>query len=134
MSKVEYFKQYKRAQREVAKGTRDSMVNKNVAVEFKTKKISVAKFKKNYKDKLTEEAHVYLFNSCLDLIDLINSAKECLEKEGAYIKGATGALKVNPAQKELRENLKIFSKTLFLLDNLLNDNDEIDLNKWLEED
>jgi hypothetical protein len=60
--------------------------------------------------------------------------KNVLRKRGAYTKNATGTLKVNPAQKELRENIKSFSAQLRLLHLLIGKNPPAEtLEEWLDD-
>ncbi|WP_270940891.1 hypothetical protein [Romboutsia lituseburensis] len=117
-SSNEYYKEYRRAERDVKKGNREDMIDSKSEIEFKSKDISIAQFKKYYKDKIENKEQEYIFNNCLDLIVLIADSKRNLETEGVYIKNATGTIKVNPAQKELRENLKAFTNLLSVLHNL----------------
>ncbi|MDK2587454.1 hypothetical protein QOZ83_16565 [Romboutsia sedimentorum] len=118
-SSNEYYKEYRRAERDVKSGKRDDLIDDRIEVDFKSKKITHNHLKKLYKYRLETKEHEYIFNNCLDLISLIESSKIALEQEGAYIKNATGVIKVNPAQKELRENLKAFTNTLSVLHELL---------------
>ena len=127
-SSKEYYTTYRRGERAAKNGERDDLIDDRIEVKFKSKKINLKKFKGFYKEKIKTKEQEYIFNNCLDLIDLINSSKECLEKEGAFTKNCTGTLKVNPAQKELRENLKAFTNILSLLHELTtSENDDEDL-------
>lgn len=129
-----YYKEYRRAERLVKKGERENMIDLNYQIKFKSKTITVDQFSKYYKTKIKNKEQQLIFNNCLDLIDLINSSKECLESEGTYIKNATGTLKVNPGQKELRENLKAFNSQLQLLHTLLSQTpNETTLEGWLDD-
>lgn len=118
-SSNKYYKEYRRAERDFKSGKRENMIDDKIEVDFKSKKITHNHLKKLYKDRLETKEHEYIFNNCLDLISLIESSKLALEQEGAYVKNATGVIKVNPAQKELRENLKAFTNLLIILHNLL---------------
>lgn len=117
-SNNEYYKEYRTAEREVKSGKRENMIDETTPIKFDSKQVTTSQFKKHYKDRIDNKEVEYIFNNCLDLITLIQSDKDCLAKEGAYIKNCTGTMKVNPAQKELRENLKIFNAQLLLLHQL----------------
>ena len=114
----EYYKEYRRAERDVKRGNREDMIDDRAEIEFKSNKVSVAEFKEFYEEKLENKEQEYIFNNCLDLIVLIADSKKALEREGTYIKNATGSIKVNPALKELRENIKAFTSLLSVLHNL----------------
>lgn len=133
-----YYKEYRQAERDVAKGKRENMIDDTKLIKFDCKQISVAQFKRYYKDRIENKEQEYIFNNCLDLITLIESDKKCLAEEGAYIKNVTGTLKVNPAQKELRENLKAFNSQLSLLHELLIPKQEVkkqtNIGSWLEDE
>lgn len=118
-SSNEYYKQYRRAERDLKNGNRDDLIEDKIEIKFKSKNINLKYFKDYYKDKLKTKEQEYIFNNCLDLIELIKSSKQCLEQEGAFSKNCTGSLKVNPAQKELRENLKALTNLLSVLHDLL---------------
>lgn len=133
-STKEYYKEYRKAERDCKSGKREDMIDERQVIEFGGKKITVPQFKKYYKDRIKNKEQEYIFNNCLDLITLIQSDKDCLAKEGAYITNATGTLKVNPATKELRENLKAFNSQLSLLHELLGgteDKKEETLDEWV---
>lgn len=129
----EYYKEYRRAARQVDKGERDDLIDFVHEVKFSTKSITPTVFKNVFKGRIETKEQELILNNCLDLISIINAAKECLDIEGAYVKNATGTLKVNPAQKELRENLKAFNSQLELLNNVLKKDDKIDLAGWLDD-
>jgi hypothetical protein len=130
----EYQKIYKRAERDFKSGKREDMIDDRIEVNFKSKKITLKHFKDFYKDKLKTKEQEFIFNNCLDLISLIESSKMALELEGSFLKNATGILKVNPAMKELRENLKAFTNMLELLHQLTLESDEDgSLEGWLNE-
>lgn len=128
----EYYKEYRRAARKVERGERDDLTDVIHEIKFGTKTISPTQFKNMYKGKIETKEQEFILNNCLDLISMVNAAKECLAVEGAYVKNVTGSLKVNPAQKELRENLKAFNTQLELLNNVLVKEEEDDLAGWLE--
>lgn len=130
----EYYKEYRKGERAVKNGDREDLTDKIYAIKFSSKNISISQFKKIYKPRIQNKEQQYIFNNCIDLIELIQSTKECLEQEGTYIKNCTGTLKVNPAQKELRENLKAFNTQLELLNNILPEEDEEELDDWLDKD
>lgn len=133
-SSKEYYKQYRRGERSMKNDNRDDLVDSKTVIKFKSREIKLSQFKKIYKDKIKNKEQEYLFNICLDLIELIKSSKECLEVEGAFVKNCTGALKTNPAQKELRENLKAFTSTLTLLHDLtMTNSEEENLEGWLND-
>lgn len=117
-SSNEYYKQYRRAERDIKRGNREDMIDDRSEVKFKSGNISIEEFEEFYKSKLENKEQEYIFNNCLDLIVLIADSKKTLEEEGVYIKNATGIIKVNPAQKELRENIKAFTNLLGILHNL----------------
>lgn len=127
----EYYKEYRRAARQVDKGERDDLTDVIHEIKFGTKTISPTQFKDMYKGKIETKEQEFILNNCLDLISMVNAAKECLSIEGAFVKNATGSLKVNPAQKELRENLKAFNTQLELLNRVLIKEDDEDLEEWL---
>lgn len=129
----EYYKEYRRASREVERGDRENLVDVIHEVKFSTKSITPAVFKNVFKKQIETKEQELILNNCVDLVSMINASKECLALEGAYIKNATGTLKVNPAQKELRENLKAFNSQLELLNRVLKKDEEIDLTGWLDE-
>lgn len=131
-SPKEYHRGYRRAQREIERGERENLTDVVHEIKFSTKQYNVNKFKELYKDKITTKEQEFLLNNCLDLLSMINSAKVCLANEGAYIKNVTGSLKVNPAQKELRESLKAFNTQLDILNSLLNTGENDDLAGWLD--
>ena len=133
-SDKEYYKQYRRAARQKEKGERTDLTDLKYNIKFETKEIKPTKFKKIFDGKIESEEQELVLNNCLDLITLINSAKECLAMEGTFVKNATGALKVNPAQKELRENIKTFNKELEHLNSLLVVDDTFDLESWLDDE
>ncbi|GAA0863561.1 hypothetical protein GCM10008917_13510 [Paraclostridium tenue] len=112
-------------------GDREDMIDTKILVEFKTKKITLAQFKKYYKNRLTNKEQELIFNNCLDLLTLIENNKKILELEGTYIKNVTGVLKVNPAKKELREDLKTFTNMLTILNATINQEDNEDMDVWL---
>lgn len=132
-STKEYYTQHKRGQRAIKRGEREDLKDKTYNVKFGTNKINLSHFKKLYKDKIRDKQQEYVFNICLDLIELIKSAKECLEVEGAYVRNITGTLKVNPAQKELRENLKAFNTQFEVLNNMFTE-EELSLDDWLDDE
>lgn len=113
----DYHKKYMKGYRRANKG--DCMVENTSKIEFKSTKISLAKFKKHYKDKIDNKEQELIFNNCLDLIILIEDCKKAIEEEGNYYKNTTGVLKVNPLVKELRENIKSFTNLLGILHDLL---------------
>lgn len=129
----EYDKIYKRAYRSMKSGEEESMIAGTYDIKFGTKKITPAKFKKTFGDKIRDANQKNIFNYCMDLINLIATAKECLEQEGVYIVNKTGSLKVNPAQKELRENLKAFNTQFEVLVSTFGE-EKVDLSKWLDDD
>lgn len=118
-SSKEYYKQYRRAERDIKRGNREDMIDDRSEIKFKSGDISIEEFEEFYKSKLENKEQEYIFNNCLDLIVLISDSKKTLEEEGVYIKNATGVIKVNPAQKELRENIKAFTNLLGVLHNLI---------------
>lgn len=132
-SSNKYYKDYRRAEREMKNGERNDMIDDRVEIRFKSKKITLKHFKDLYKEKLKTKEQEYLFNNCLDLITLIDNNKKVLESEGTYIKNASGVLKVNPAKKELREDLKAFSSMITLLNQTLVGEEDEDLEGWLNE-
>lgn len=131
--RTEYYKQAKRNQRENAKtGTKK---NTSTKIEFNGKRINVKKFEAAYKDKVKDDAVKYfLYKSILDIVPLIGACKDYIEKEGAFIKGTTGTIKANPAQKELRENTKAFTSLLEQLNAMLGKDDKPDISSWLDDD
>ena len=129
-----YDRAYKNALYQIEKGQRDDLTDVIHEIKFGTKTISPTQFKNMYKGKIETKEQEFILNNCLDLISMVNAAKECLAVEGAYVKNVTGSLKVNPAQKELRENLKAFNTQLELLNNVLVKEDEDDLAGWLEDE
>lgn len=129
----EYDKIYKRAYRSMKSGEEENMIAGSYDIKFGTKKITPSKFKKTFGDKIRDANQQNIFNYCIDLINLIATAKECLEQEGVYIVNKTGALKVNPAQKELRENLKAFNTQFEVLVNTFGE-EQVDLSKWLDDE
>jgi len=105
-SNNEYYKEYRKAAREVESGERGDLTEVVHEIVFGTKTVTLGAFMAMYDGRVATNKQEFILNNCLDLISMINAAKECLEIEGAYVKNVTGSLKVNPAQKELRENLK----------------------------
>jgi hypothetical protein len=130
----EYYKEYRRAARAVESGDRDDLNDIVHEIKFGTKSITPKSFMDLYKGKIETKEQEFILNNCSDLISMINAAKECLEIEGAFVKNVTGSLKVNPAQKELRENLKAFNSQLTLLNEILPKEDDEDLDGWLEDE
>ncbi|OOM76586.1 hypothetical protein [Clostridium sp. BL-8] len=130
-STQEYNTKYKKEHRAFQNGDREDLLEEKFQIKFNSKNISISQFKKHYKEKIENKEQEFIFNNCITLIDLILSDKSCLESEGAYVKNVTGTLKVNPATKELRENLKAFNSQLALLHTLLNTDKEEDLDGWL---
>ncbi|MDF2612790.1 MAG: hypothetical protein K0S71_576 [Clostridia bacterium] len=133
-SNNDYYKEYRRAARAVESGEREDLTDVVHAIKFGTKTVTPKAFMDMYKDKIQTKEEEFILNNCLDLISMINAAKECLEIEGAFVKNVTGSLKVNPAQKELRENLKAFNSQLALLNEVLPKEEEQDLDGWLEDE
>lgn len=129
----DYYREYRRASRQVERGEREDLTDVIHEVKFSTKTISPTVFKNVFKEKIETKEQELILNNCLDLISMINASKECLATEGAYIKNATGSLKVNPAQKELRENLKAFNNQLEILNRVLVKDEKFDLEGWLDE-
>lgn len=133
-ARTEYFKQAKRNQREFAKQNKQSD-NKKTKIEFIGKKINIKKFEAAYKDKVKDDAvKFFIYKSILDIVPLIGACKDYIENEGAFIKGTTGTIKANPAQKELRENTKAFTSLLEQLNGMLGKDDKPDINSWLDDD
>ncbi len=131
--RTEYWRQAKRNQRENAK--QDVKKNTSVKIEFIGKRINIKKFESVYKDKVKDDAVKYfLYKSILDIVPLIGACKDYIEKEGAFIKGTTGTIKANPAQKELRENTKAFTTLLEQLNSMLGKDDKPDISSWLDDD
>lgn len=120
----EYQKQYMKASREMKAGEREDLIDKKFIVEFKSKKSSIPQFKKFYKDKIETKEQEIIFNNCLDSLQLIEDCKKGIELEGLYTKNVTGNLKINPLNKELRDNISSFTKLLCLLHDLLEPEDE----------
>lgn len=132
-SPKEYHRGYRRAQREVLNGERENLTEIIHEVKFGTREYNINSFKKLYKDRITNKEQELTLNNCLDLLSMINAAKNCLEQEGAFVKNATGSLKVNPAQRELRDSLKAFNLQLEILNNMLGSNEDDDLSGWLDD-
>ena len=130
----EYYKEYRRAARKVEAGERDDLTDVIHEIKFGTKTISPTQFKNMYKGKIETKEQEFILNNCLDLISMVNAAKECLSIEGAFVKNVTGSLKVNPAQKELRENVKAFNAQLEILNRVLIKDEEYDLEGWLSDE
>jgi hypothetical protein len=133
-SNNEYYKEYRRAARAVESGEREDLTEIVHEIKFGTTSVTPKAFMDMYKDKIETKEQEFILNNCLDLISMINAAKECLEIEGAFVKNVTGSLKVNPAQKELRENLKAFNTQLVLLNEILPKEDDEDLDGWLDDE
>lgn len=129
----EYYREYRKASRQVDKGERDDLIDVIHEVKFSTKSITPTAFKNVFKGKIETKEQELILNNCMDLISMINASKECLTIEGAYVKNVTGSLKVNPAQKELRENLKAFNSQLEILNRVLVKDEKFDLVGWLDE-
>ncbi|SCI75381.1 Uncharacterised protein [uncultured Clostridium sp.] len=130
-SSNEYYKEYRRAERDCKSGKREDLIDERSVIEFKSKKITVTQFKKYYKDRLKSKEQELIFGNCLDLLTLIENNKQILEIEGTYIKNATGTLKVNPAKKELREDLKAFTTMLTILNATASVDEDESLEDWL---
>ncbi|WP_270670277.1 hypothetical protein [Paraclostridium bifermentans] len=131
-SSNEYYKEYRRAERAMKSGERKNMIDNKYIIDFKSKKSEIPKFKKYYKDKLINKEQELLFALCLDLLILIEDDKYVIEKEGTYVKTSTGVLKVNPAKKEMKEDVKVFMSTLEALNQSLTiEDDDEDLESWL---
>ena len=129
----EYDKIYKRAYRSMKNGTNeDGLIDGTYDIKFGTKKISPNKFKKVFKDNIKNANQQNMFNYLLDLMELIATSKKCLEEEGVYIVMKTGQIKCNPAQKELRDNLKAFNG-MFEAFVATFAEEQIDLNGWLDD-
>lgn len=129
----EYYREYRRAARQVESGEREDLTDVIHEIKFGTKSITPNVFKNVFKGRIETKEQELILNNCLDLISMVNAAKECLAIEGAYVKNVTGSLKVNPAQKELRENLKAFNTQLELLNRVLVKEEDDDLGAWLDE-
>lgn len=132
-SGTEYHREHKRGQRAMERGEIDSLITKRYDVEFGTKDITPAKFKRIFTGKIANDEQRALLNTCLDLLELIKASKDCLQREGAYTSNVTGSLKVNPAQKELRENLKAFNAQMELLIEKTTEKKKTDIEGWLNE-
>lgn len=130
----EYDRAYKNALYEMEIGKRDDLIDVIHEIKFGTKTISPTQFKNMYKGRIETKEQEFILNNCLDLISMVNAAKECLSIEGAFVKNVTGSLKVNPAQKELRENLKAFNTQLELLNRVLIKEEDDDLERWLSDE
>ncbi|KGJ49831.1 hypothetical protein KD33_07820 [Clostridium sp. NCR] len=128
-SSNEYYKHYRRGERELKSGEREDLIDKKFVVEFKSKKSSIPQFKKFYKDKIKTKEQELIFNNCLDALQLIESCKKGIELEGLYTKNVTGNLKINPLNKELRDNILSFTKLLYLLHDLLEPDDSSNTKK-----
>lgn len=129
----QYDREYKKAMYDMEIGKRDSMIDTIHEIKFGNKQYNITQFKNLYKDRVTSKEQEFALNTCLDLLSMINSAKLCLLEEGAYTKNATGALKVNPAQRELRDSLKAFNTQLEILNSLIVVDEEEDLSGWLDD-
>jgi hypothetical protein len=133
--KQNYFKEYKRAQRQGAKDSKSNKDPKKDKITFKGKKINVKKFEAAYKDRVKDDAtKTFMYLTVLDLVPLIAECKAVIEKYGAFTKSTAGTLKENPAQKSLRENTKSFVFALEKLNGMLGDGDRPDINDWLDDD
>jgi len=130
--KQNYFKNYKKAQRQ---GEKEPKSNKPSGITFKGKKINVKKFEAAYKDRVKDDAtKAFMYLMVLDLVPLIAEGKECIEKYGAFTKSTAGTLKENPAQKSLRENTKTFVFALEKLNSMLGKDDKPNINDWLDDE
>ncbi|EHN13120.1 hypothetical protein [Clostridium sporogenes] len=130
----EYDRLYKKREYDIKKGKAKDMTLEKKLLTFTNEPLSIIEFKNFYKDKLDNKEQELIFNNCLNLIDMINKSRECLEEEGMYIKNVTGTLRANPAGKELRECLKAFNIQLKLLHELLCEKEaKFDANKWLDD-
>lgn len=129
----EYDKIYKRAYRGMKNAdSEEGLIAGSYDIKFGTKKVSPSKFKKVFKDKIKDANQQNMFNYLMDLMDLITTAKQCLEEEGVYIVTKTGQIKNNPAQKELRENLKAFNSMFDAFVSTFAE-EQIDLTAWLDD-
>lgn len=116
----EYYKNYMKGYRKKKKEKLENNEEEfNSKIEFKSKNISIAQFKKHYKGKLENKEQELIFNNCLDLITLIDEYKQAIEKEGTYYKNTTGNIKINPIVKEHRDTIKSFTSLLCILRELL---------------
>lgn len=113
----EYYKEYMKGYRKAKKD--ETIIESKNKIEFKSKNISIAQFRKHYKDKLKNKEQELIFNNCLDLITLIDEYKQAIEKEGTYYKNTTGNIKINPIVKEHRDTIKSFTNLLCTLHDLL---------------
>lgn len=113
----EYYKEYMKGYRK-AKKDEAIMENEN-KVEFQSKKISIAQFRKHYKDKIENKEQELIFGNCLDLLVLIDNYKKAIEEEGTHYKNTTGNIKINPVVKEHRDTIKSFTNLLCVLHSLL---------------
>lgn len=118
-SDKEYYKEYRRAERDFKSGKREDMIDKRYPIEFKGKKNSLAKFKKYYRDKIETDNQQIVFNTCVDLLTMIDAYKLSIELDGLAIKHATGTIKINPLNKELRDTIKSFTTNLAMLEDML---------------
>lgn len=130
---TEYKKLHKRAERQLKSGQREDMIDNRFNVDFKSKKSAIPQFKKYYKDKIRNKDQDIIFNLCLDLLTLIEDDKSVIQLEGTYIKTSTGIIKENPARKALKEDIKQFISTLESLNNSLLEEEDEDLDSWLNE-
>lgn len=129
----EYDRIYKRAYRSMKNSEgEEGLIAGSYDIKFGTKKISPSKFKKVFKEKIKDASQQNMFNYLMDLMDLIATAKSCLEEEGVYIVTKTGQIKNNPAQKELRENLKAFNSMFDAFVSTFAE-EQIDLTAWLDD-
>lgn len=129
---TEYKKIHKRAERELKSGKREDLIDCRFIIDFKSKRSAIPKFKKYYKDKLTNSEQELLFSLCIDMLMLIENDKSLIEQEGVFTKNCTGVIKVHPAKKELKEDIKVFMNTLESLNNSLNiEVEDDDLDSWL---
>ena len=90
----EYDRLYKKREYDIKKGKAKDMTLEKKLLTFTNEPLSIIEFKNFYKDKLDNKEQELIFNNCLNLIDMINKSRECLEEEGMYIKNVTGTLKL----------------------------------------
>lgn len=127
MKRTDYFREYKRAYRKNKAMTKKSFKIKDFEL------LDIGKFKDIFETKIDGIEKEVIYRNIINIMQNINICNECLKSKGLFIEMETGQLKTNPAQKELRENIKILNKLLNELKEDKNLEAETLLNTWLED-
>lgn len=138
MSKrTDYYRKYKQSYRKMRKDKKNQdkikqggdMIADNYYVKFQ-EAVSIEEFKESFSGEMKDANQRNTLNQLVDMMELIETSKKCLEEQGVYIVMETGQIKTNPAQKELRENIKAFNNIFMTLLSTFEEK-TIDLESWI---